>query len=66
MAVERLTAEQGALKKRLNDPVLYEPDADPAEIVKLQGDLHKLQAKLEKAEAEWLELQAELEMREAG
>ncbi|MEM8589531.1 MAG: ABC-F family ATP-binding cassette domain-containing protein [Pseudomonadota bacterium] len=64
--VERLTTEQGALSKRLNDPALYEPDADPAHIVKLQSDLHRLQAKLEKAEAEWLELQAELEMREAG
>ncbi|MEM7442310.1 MAG: ABC-F family ATP-binding cassette domain-containing protein [Pseudomonadota bacterium] len=64
--VERLTSEQAALRAKLADPSLYEADADPAPITRLQSELHRIERELEETEARWLELQGELETKEAS
>ena len=64
--IERLTTEQAKLRTALAKPSLYEPEADPAPVIRLQSDLKRTEEALTAAEAEWLELQSELELQEAG
>jgi ATP-binding cassette subfamily F protein 3 len=58
--VERLTTERDALEQRLADPALYTDDAKPR-LLMLLGDKQRIDADLERAEADWLDAAAKLE-----
>ena len=57
--VERLEGERGRLEARLADPELYDGPAD--RLAKLQKRLHACREQLDAAEAEWLDVQHQLE-----
>jgi ATP-binding cassette subfamily F protein 3 len=60
-AVERLTGERHRLEQELADPDLYADNAKPR-LLGLLADKQRVDAELERAEADWLDTAAELEI----
>ncbi|MBR1945516.1 MAG: ABC transporter ATP-binding protein, partial [Alphaproteobacteria bacterium] len=59
--LEKLNDQKGQIEGILEDPTLYMVGMNAAKVKSMQISLAQLEAEIDKAEEEWLELSAELE-----